>query len=53
MIIQQFHAGDKALTRETPAKRGRVNRYVCTWLGNINLLVPDLKHDRKARRSLA
>ena len=21
------HAGDKALTRETPAKRGRVNRY--------------------------
>ena len=22
------HAGDKALTRETPAKRGRVNRYV-------------------------
>ena len=24
------HAGDKALTRETPAKRGRVNRY-----GNI------------------
>ena len=26
------HAGDKALTRETPAKRGRVNRYV---------LVPD------------
>ena len=24
------HAGDKALTRETPAKRGRVNRYVKT-----------------------
>ena len=24
------HAGDKALTRETPAKRGRVNRYACT-----------------------
>jgi hypothetical protein len=22
------HAGDKALTRESPAKRGRVNRYV-------------------------
>jgi hypothetical protein len=22
------HAGDKALTRETPAQRGRVNRYV-------------------------
>ena len=21
------HVGDKALTRETPAKRGRVNRY--------------------------
>ena len=21
------HAGDKALTRETPAQRGRVNRY--------------------------
>jgi hypothetical protein len=21
------HAGDKALTRETPAERGRVNRY--------------------------
>jgi hypothetical protein len=21
------HAGDKALTQETPAKRGRVNRY--------------------------
>ena len=21
------HAGDKALTRETPVKRGRVNRY--------------------------
>ena len=24
------HAGDKALTRETPAKRGRVKRYACT-----------------------
>ena len=23
------HAGDKALTRETPAQRGRVNRYEC------------------------
>ncbi len=23
------HAGDKTLTRETPAKRGRVNRYAC------------------------
>jgi len=22
------HAGDKALTRETPVQRGRVNRYV-------------------------
>ena len=22
------HAGDKALTRETPTQRGRVNRYV-------------------------
>ena len=22
------HAGDKALTQETPAQRGRVNRYV-------------------------
>ena len=24
------HAGDKALTRETPAQRGRVNRYAKT-----------------------
>ena len=24
------HAGDKALTRQTPAKRGRANRYVTT-----------------------
>ena len=24
------HAGDKALTRESPAQRGRVNRYVTT-----------------------
>ena len=23
------HAGDKALTRETPTQRGRVNRYGC------------------------
>jgi hypothetical protein len=28
------HAGDKALTRETPAKRGRVNSY-----GNGSLLL--------------
>ena len=28
------HVGDKALTRETPAKRGRVNRYV---YNNINV----------------
>ena len=26
------HAGDKALTRETPAKRGRVNRYAHCFL---------------------
>ena len=26
------HAGDKALMRETPAKRGRVNRYeLVSW----------------------
>jgi hypothetical protein len=29
------HAGDKALTRETPAKRGRVNRYVSVVHGLI------------------
>ena len=30
------YAGDKALTRETPAKRGRVNRYACPQpLSNI------------------
>ena len=28
------HAGDKALTRETPAKRGRVNRYGRTSTDN-------------------
>ena len=32
------HAGDKALTRETPAKRGRVNRYVFSQnLDNITV----------------
>ncbi len=35
------HAGDKALMRETPAKRGRVNRYVRSqiihWQDNIHL----------------
>ena len=29
------HAGDKALTRETPTKRGRVNRYVSVVHGLI------------------
>ena len=28
--MRPVHAGDKALTRETPAKRGRVNRYAKT-----------------------
>jgi hypothetical protein len=28
------HAGDKALTRETPVQRGRVNRYVASKLGH-------------------
>jgi hypothetical protein len=27
------HAGDKALTQDTPAKRGRVNRYACVCCG--------------------
>ena len=27
------HVGDKALTRETPTQRGRVNRYVFTAQG--------------------
>jgi hypothetical protein len=32
------HAGDKALTQETPAQRGRVNRYGCiTLLGNTDI----------------
>ena len=37
-----FHAGDKALTRETPAKRRRVNRYgleqaqTCGWVKSIS-----------------
>ena len=26
-LMSSAHEGDKALTRETPAKRGRVNRY--------------------------
>ena len=30
------HAGDKALTRETPAQKGRVNRYVCNVFTNSN-----------------
>jgi hypothetical protein len=29
------HAGDKTLTRETPAQRGRVNRYIVC---NVNKL---------------
>ena len=33
------HAGDKALTRETPAKRGRVNRYVIDEVFFDNFLV--------------
>ena len=32
------HAGDKALTWETPAKRGRVNRYDLLWV-NITWLL--------------
>ena len=36
--MDPVHAGDKALTRETPAQRGRVNRYqwylVLTLLNN-------------------
>ena len=35
-----FHAGDKALTRETPAKRGRVNRYalhILMWCLHVSL----------------
>ena len=35
------HAGDKALTRETPAQKGRVNRYVCNVFTNANLLSPE------------
>ena len=41
------HAGDKALTRETPAKRGRVNRYACLPMvgGSLRVLqlLPSLK----------
>ena len=32
------HAGDKALTRETPVQRGRVNRYVSN-VAELNLLM--------------
>ena len=31
---EPVHAWDKALTRETPAKRGKVNRYGCSHSGN-------------------
>ena len=37
------HAGDKALTRETPTKRGRVNRYVTIIIKVQQALSP---HDR-------
>ena len=41
------HAGDKALTRETPTQRGRVNRYVIlqcnTEHKNVFLHFPGLK----------
>ena len=38
------HAGDKALTRETPAKRGGVNRYV---KGRKNLEIVEMKPNIK------
>jgi hypothetical protein len=34
-VGDSVHAGDKALTRETPVKRGRVNRYDITEHRNI------------------
>ena len=45
------HAGDKALTRETPAKRGRVNRYENTLViseKHKNTLVISEKHREQA-----
>ena len=36
-----FHAGDKALTRETPAQRGRVNRY-----DNVLAAIFNVNHDK-------
>ena len=36
------HAGDKALTRETPAQRGRVNRYACTSMEKCSRLQVDI-----------
>ena len=32
------HAGDKALTRENPVQRGRVNRYVPYYLAGHSVL---------------
>jgi hypothetical protein len=43
------HAGDKALTRETPAQRGRVNKYnkILTYiLRSIFLEIPHLELPR-------
>ena len=36
------HAGDQALTRETPAKRGRVNRYVTVVLFLLSYCIYNL-----------
>jgi hypothetical protein len=38
LVGDQVHAGDKALTRETPAQRGRVNRYALQ-LTTTNILL--------------
>ena len=41
------HAGDKALTRETPEQRGRINRYAPRKLLMLTLTVNNRQMDRK------
>ena len=46
------HAGDKALTRETPAKRGRVNRYVNDKMTPFNYSCPCLNTNKSFRKEI-
>ena len=41
------HAGDKALTRETPVQRGRINRHAPRKLLILTLTVNNRQMDRK------